>query len=45
VGDKTYDYLTLVNWAVLQLRYSGQLERLRQKWWTPPNHNTCSPTS
>jgi ABC-type amino acid transport substrate-binding protein len=45
VGEKTYDYLTLVNWALLKIKYSGQLERIQQKWWAPPTTNTCPPTS
>lgn len=42
VGDRTYDYLTLVNWALLKLKYSGEVARIQQKWWTPPATNPCT---
>ena len=42
VGEHTYDYLTLVNWALLKLKYSGEIARLQQKWWTPPVTTPCT---
>jgi len=42
VGEHTYDYLTLVNWALLKLKYSGELARIQQKWWTPPASTACT---